>query len=149
MSISDAFLNFWKIYIKFYYCKELEEKNIASYFIADIIFSSFLAEIALKAIIAYERNEICRGHYLDLLFMNLHPQTRNLIASDMGYTVDELLIKLKANNNHFIYWRYHFELQCNEVDLKFIENLLNSISAYVIGLRMKLNVEHEAKLSCE
>ena len=137
IKISDAFLIYWRMYIKFYYWNGITNKDIASYFIVDIIFSSFLAEIGLKAILAYERNKIYHGHYLNELFLLLHPQTQETFASEMGYKLDELLTKLKANNNHFISWRYYFELKCEEIDMKFMENLLNSVSAYIIGLRMK------------
>lgn len=140
ISISDTFLNFWKMYIKFYYWNGFAGKDIASYFIVDVIFSSFLAEIGLKSLIAFEKQEMHHGHYLDKLFLELKSQTQEVIAADMGYKLDELLVKLKENNQHFIYWRYYHDLKAKAVDLKFMECLLNSISAYIVGLRVKHNM---------
>lgn len=151
IKISDSFLIFWKIYIKFYYCNGITGKDIASYFIVDIIFSSFLAEIGLKSLIAYEKQIMYQGHYLNKLFLELQPITQKTIADSMGYKLDELLIKLEENNNHFIHWRYYYELKEKEVDIKFMENLLNSIYAYIVGLRIKLNLlpsqDREVKLT--
>ena len=134
--LSDAFLNYWRVYIKFYYYwNEITKEEIANYFIIDAILSSFLAEIGIKTLITYESNKICKGHKLDKLFLKLHPQTQEVIASNMGYKLEELLNKLKENNNHFISWRYYFESQCKTFNVKFMETLLNSILTIITYLR--------------
>lgn len=137
IKISDSFLNYWKFYLKFYYWNGYTEKDIASYYIINTIFTSYLAEIGLKALLAYESGTICHGHCIDELFIKLHPQTQEVIAHDMGYKIHELLKKLKENRNHFSHWRYYYELKCNQVDIKLMESLLNTIYVSIIYLRKK------------
>lgn len=135
ISISDAFLNFWKLYFEFHNWNDLTGKDIANYYIADVIISSYLAELGLKALVANNTQKTCHKHDLKKLFLRLDSKTQKKIATEMGYEFDELLIKLKENNNHFIQWRYYFESKCNTVDIKFMQNLLNVLYTNIVDLR--------------
>ena len=107
---------------------EFNSKEMPSYYILNNIFSSFLAEIGLKALIAYENKVIKADHSLDSLFNLLSSEYQNNIAELMEYEFTELEKKLKENAEHFEKWRYYYELGASSFDIQFMNKLLMTIA---------------------
>lgn len=120
---TEAYSIYWYWFKKFnkYECNS---KEMPSYFILNSIFSSFLIEIGIKALIAFENKQVKGSHKLDQLFNQLSLEMQNNIAQLMECEQTILKENLKENSEHFEQWRYYYELGANTFNIPFMDKLL-------------------------
>ena len=138
--ISESYFIYWNWYLKF---NEFGRNCAApSFYILNSIFSSFLIEIGMKALIAFENKQVKGSHKLDCLFNQLSPEMQNNIAQLMECEMTVLKKKLEENAEHFEQWRYYYELGTNTFDITFMDKLLRVMIALLEVLNERNNSFH-------
>ena len=134
--ISDAYFLYWNMYLR-YRKYEPIHNELPTYFILDSVFSSFLVEIGFKALAVYENRQIKNAHNLNYLFNQISIEMQNIIAKTSDLELITLKEELKKNAEHFQQWRYYYELESSSFNVKFFENLLNTITILLKALKDK------------
>ena len=144
--ISDIFLSLSEICFVCNKCEKFNGRLFPIALIKDIVFRSYIIEIGLKAILAYE-NKKGTCHKLDKLFNLYSLETQKALAVKSNYSLDELKSKLHDNAMIFVEWRYFYEIietgKTLNSDDEFLNQLLDVLILYISELRLKLGLDKE------